>query len=128
MPGHQALASPRLHSQAGQITSGSPLCQGLDQDHLHPKLEVPRLTCPRRKLNLASAVEGKHSRKDPFKQLFNSYSEHQHMSKKACDNIFVSLSVPDPDPPDPHVLGPPGSGYFYHQAEIVRKTLILTVL
>jgi hypothetical protein len=46
----------------------------------------------------------------------------------------VSSSVPDP-----HVFGPPGSefisqrygsgsGSFYHQAKIVRKTLILTVL
>jgi hypothetical protein len=41
--------------------------------------------------------------------------------------------------PDPHVFGSPefgsvrpryglGSGSFYHQAEIVRKTLITTVL
>jgi hypothetical protein len=35
---------------------------------------------------------------------------------------------PDPDPPDPHVFGPPGSKSFYHQAKIVRKTLIPTVL
>jgi hypothetical protein len=34
-------------------------------------------------------------------------------------------SVPNPDPPDPHVFGPPGSGSFYQQARIVRKTLIL---
>jgi hypothetical protein len=44
-----------------------------------------------------------------------------------------------PDPPGPHVFGPPGSGSitrryrsgsgsFYHQAKIVRKTLIPTVL
>jgi hypothetical protein len=46
-------------------------------------------------------------------------------------------SVPDPDPPDPHVFGPPGSGStcqrygsgsFYHHAKIVRKTLILYIL
>ncbi len=39
-------------------------------------------------------------------------------------------SVPDPNPPDPHVIGPPGSvstsqrygsGSFYQQAKIVRK-------
>jgi hypothetical protein len=29
---------------------------------------------------------------------------------------------------DPYVFGPPGSGTFYHQAKIVRKTLIPTVL
>jgi hypothetical protein len=47
-------------------------------------------------------------------------------------------SVADPDPSDPYVFGPPGSGSarqrygsgsgsFYHQAKIVRKTLIPTV-
>ncbi len=50
----------------------------------------------------------------------------------------VRSSVADPDPnPDPYVLRPPrsapisqryGSGSFYHQAKIVRKTLIHTVL
>jgi hypothetical protein len=50
-----------------------------------------------------------------------------------------TTSVPDLDPPDPYVFGPPGSvstsqryrsgsGSFYHQAKIVRKTLIPTVL
>jgi hypothetical protein len=54
-----------------------------------------------------------------------------------------SVENPDPDPYDPYVFGPPGSrcgsvnkryrsgsesGYFYHQAEIVRKTLIPAVL
>jgi hypothetical protein len=43
-------------------------------------------------------------------------------------------SVADPDPPDPHVFGPSGSGStsqrygsgsFYHYAKIVRKTLII---
>jgi hypothetical protein len=48
---------------------------------------------------------------------------------------------PNPDQSDPYVFGPPrsasiskrygsgsGSGSFYHQAKIVRKTLIHTVL
>jgi hypothetical protein len=53
------------------------------------------------------------------------------------------ISVADPDPPDPHVFGHPGSasvsisqrygsvsgsGSFYHHAKIVRKTLIPTIL
>ncbi len=48
---------------------------------------------------------------------------------RASLNIFYDRhvtqgdSVPDPEP-DPHVFGPPGS--FYHQAKIVRKTLIPT--
>jgi hypothetical protein len=57
--------------------------------------------------------------------------------------LLVKSSVPDPDPMDPHVVGPPGSGSisqrygsgsgsgsgsFYYQAKIVRKTLIFTVL
>ncbi len=40
---------------------------------------------------------------------------------------LASGSVADPDP---HVFGPPGSGYgsFYHHAKIVKKTLIPTIL
>jgi hypothetical protein len=56
------------------------------------------------------------------------------------DGLIVCFSVADPDPnPDPHVFVPPGSGSnsqrygsgsgsFYHQAKIVRKTLIPTAL
>ncbi len=56
-----------------------------------------------------------------------------------------SVADPNPDPPDPHVFGPPGSGSttasqrygsgsgscsgsFYHHAKIVRKTWIPTIL
>ncbi len=55
--------------------------------------------------------------------------------------LMMSLptSVVDPDPPDPHVFGLPGSGStsqrygsgsgsFYQHAKIVRKTLIPTIL
>jgi hypothetical protein len=65
-----------------------------------------------------------------------------------CFDIGLNLdsettSVPDPDPPDPHVFGPPGSGSrstsqrygsefgsgsFYYHAKIVRKTLIPSIL
>jgi hypothetical protein len=37
-------------------------------------------------------------------------------------------SVADPDPSDPYVFGLPGSRSFYHQAKIVSKILIPTVL
>jgi hypothetical protein len=57
---------------------------------------------------------------------------------------ILLISVADPDPPDPRVFGPPGSGStserygsgscfgsgsgsFYHHAKIVRKTLIPTI-
>ncbi len=53
-------------------------------------------------------------------------------------SVFPSVTDPDPNP-DPYVFGPPesgsgstshryGSGSFYHQAKIVRKTLIPAVL
>jgi hypothetical protein len=45
----------------------------LDHSHLHLKLEVPGLTCPGWKSK--SEVGGKHSRKEPLKQLLNSYSD-----------------------------------------------------
>ncbi len=54
--------------------------------------------------------------------------------------LLELTSVPDPNPdsPDPHVFGPPGSGSisqgygfgsgsFYQQTKIVRKTFIPTV-
>ncbi len=45
------------------------------------------------------------------------------------EHSYVTSSVADPDP---HVFGPPGSGSgsgsFYHEARIVRKTLISAVL
>jgi hypothetical protein len=45
-----------------------------------------------------------------------------NLCKKLRVNWTVRNSVPDPnpDPPDPHVFGPPGSGSFYHHAKIVR--------
>ncbi len=47
-------------------------------------------------------------------------------------SIFIhwlyESSVVDPDPLDPYVFGPPGSGSFQYQAKIVRKTLISKVL
>ncbi len=57
------------------------------------------------------------------------------LDRKVSNNV----ADPDPNPPDPHVLGPPWSGsgsisqryvsgFFYHKAKIVRKTLIFTVL
>ncbi len=50
---------------------------------------------------------------------------HRGQDGLKIDRILVS--VPDPDPPDPHVFGPPGygsgSGSFYYQAKIGKKTL-----
>jgi hypothetical protein len=64
------------------------LMKRLDQGHLHPKLEVLGLTCPSRNQTQASKVVGKHSRKGPFKQLVNSYTEHLHMSTRPVENTL----------------------------------------
>ncbi len=60
----------------------------LDQGHLHPKLKAPGLTCPGLAGNRTQAPtgRGKHSRKEPFVQLVNSYSEHLHMSVRPVKN------------------------------------------
>ncbi len=55
-----------------------------DEGHLNPKLEVPRLTCLGRESKLGSVVGGKHSGKELFEQLINSYSEYLHMSPRQC--------------------------------------------
>ncbi len=61
--------------------------------------------------------------------------ESQYYNKNI--GLVSSVADPNPDPPDPHVFGPPGSGSisqrygsgsFYHHAKIVRKTLIPTIL
>ncbi len=53
-----------------------------------------------------------------------------------CGSVADPDPNPVPDPPDPHVFGPfgsgsisqrYGSGSFYHHAKIVRKTLIPTI-
>ncbi len=49
----------------------------LDQGHLHPLLEVPRLTYPEA-VNQTRASTSK----ELFKQWVNSYSEHLHMSPR----------------------------------------------
>ncbi len=62
---------------------------------------------------------------------------HTKTEQKWKENPLFLTSVADPDPPDPHVFGPPGSGSisqrygsgsgsFYHPA--VRKILIPTAL
>jgi hypothetical protein len=69
--------------------------------------------------------------------------ENRNPTLMAAPPLFISVADldpnPDPDSPDPHVFGPPGSGstsqrygsgsgFFYHHAKTVRKTLIPTML
>jgi hypothetical protein len=66
---------------------------------------------------------------------------HSKRFKQFAARCLLKSSVADPDPSDPYFFGPSGSGSvsqrygarygsgsFYHQAKIVRKTLIPTVL
>jgi hypothetical protein len=67
----------------------------------------------------------------------NSCDLWSHLNLGPCTGPDVGcFSFADPDP-DPYVFGPPGSrsviqiygsGSFYHQAKILRKTSIPTVL
>jgi hypothetical protein len=41
-----------------------------------------------------------------------------------CSYRYALGSVADPDPPYPHVFGPPVTRSFYDHAKIVRKTMI----
>jgi hypothetical protein len=76
-PNNRVLASPRVLNHVGVTTMGR-----LDQGHLHPKLEVPRLTCSGRDSNPglprppwweANTLERSHSN-----ILFNCYSKPLH--------------------------------------------------
>ncbi len=57
--------------------------RNLSSDVTQVKESSPQLeaSCPS---NLDAG--GKHSRKEPFKQLVNSYSEHLHMSARPVEN------------------------------------------
>ncbi len=68
------------------------IIETLDQGRLYPNLEVPGLTC-RQKSN-----PGEHQRKEPSRQLINSYSEHLHMSALTVENACYVA------PPTVHVL------------------------
>jgi len=79
-------------------------------------------------------------------QLVSKEFQHPAMQTKIQQHFggfFHQINVPPPSVadriPDPHVFGPPGigsvslryvsgSGSFYQQAKMVRKTLITTVL
>jgi hypothetical protein len=55
----------------------------LDQGHLHPKLEVPKLTCLSRELNQGLHGRDEISRKEPLEQL-NCYLDPLHGCPSAC--------------------------------------------
>jgi hypothetical protein len=77
-----------------------------------------------------------------IKQIFLSDPDpsRQHWISTGIEEFetwYLLISVADPEPHDPYVFGPPGSGSistrygsgsFYNQAKIVRKTIIPTVL
>jgi hypothetical protein len=69
---------------------------------------------------LKNAVSSKYLKKSNMQK--NFFNPHQNVMDQ---QHWVKGSVADP-----YVFGPPGSGSrtFYHQAKIVRKTLIPTVL
>ncbi len=88
---------PSAHTHRQYRTDQNVLTTGMkspDQGHLHPKLEVPRLTCPGREANPASTMRGE--------QLISSYSEHLHMRARPVENardktfkkIFISWHFP----------------------------------
>jgi hypothetical protein len=66
----------------------------------------------------------------------NNLSTELHQTRKKLEELanqkvrIISVADPDPnpDPSDPYVFAPPGSGSFCHQAKILRKALIPTVL
>ncbi len=70
----------------------------------------------------------------PEKFILNDMSTRTYVWLEKKQEILwlakISVADPDlnPDPSDTYVLGAPGSGSFYLQAKIVRKTLIPTVL
>jgi hypothetical protein len=54
----------------------------LEQGHLHPKLEVPRLTCFGQESNPGLLGGEASTLKELFEPCINSYSEHLHMNPR----------------------------------------------
>jgi hypothetical protein len=48
---------------------------------------------PRIEPGRASTVGGEHSRKEPFEQLVNSYSEYLHMSARTVENARNKMNI-----------------------------------
>jgi hypothetical protein len=83
---------------------------------------------------------------DSWEEDNSNISDNEEEVEEGGVENGVEVSVADPDPPYPHVFGPPGSGStsmrygsgstsmrygsgsFYYHAKIVRKTLIFTIL
>ncbi len=86
-----------------------------------------RKTCQEaaeRERDLRAAQDSLESARQQINQLNHRVEEEQALSFQ----LILRHSFADPDPPDPHVFGPPGSGSFCHHAKIVRKTLIPNIL
>ncbi len=85
-----ALASRHINCQTGQITSGSLLWRDLTK-----VIFILRRSqdwhVPAAKPTWASTVGGKHSWKDPFKWLVNSYSEHLYIFTKQKSTVEFLL-------------------------------------
>jgi hypothetical protein len=64
-------------------------------------------------------VGGEHSRKEPFKQLVNSYLEHLHMSARpvenACDKLILILTASH------------SSTQFLNHMELFKPKLVLQI-
>ncbi len=81
-----------------------------------------RKTCQEaaeRERDLRAAQDSLESARQQISQLNRRVEEEQALSFQ----LILRDSVPDP-----HVIGPPGSGSFYPHAKIARKTLIPTAL
>ncbi len=94
------------------------------------------------KIYIQCDLESYLKRNPPLQKLKKTWLRNPLQSP--CEQTFSHLKLlmrinqgSGPDPQDPEVLGPPGfgsvsqrygSGSFHHQAKIVRKTAISTVL
>jgi hypothetical protein len=66
----------------------------LDRCHLHLKLEVQRLTCLGRELNLGLNGGGKHSSKELFKQHVNSHLEQPVQESFITLLLLIRIASP----------------------------------
>ncbi len=66
----------------------------LDHGQLHPKLEVPRLTCPGQEWNPGLRDGRRALLKEQFAQLGNGFSEDIHMGARPVENARNTAPPP----------------------------------
>jgi hypothetical protein len=122
--------SPRCAARSGSM----PLCRTTQERRHQDWVSMPWITTRLSLLYLISHL-------DVWQEVALNETKRERRARTGWRPCFGSTpgSVPDPNPPDPHVFGPPGSGsrsmsqrygsgFFYHHAKIESDSFYFVIL